>query len=326
MSRLMGAPRQPLMHPQTPTLPSLLRLLWFVAGLLLAWCSLIGTTHAQTLRSSPMLTELPDESAVRAYRLLNGTEPASAAETQPTLGLGDQLQITVFGQPDMSAEVTVGDTGTIMLPLVGNIKVADLTSAQIETLIANRLREGGYLQNPSVAVQIRQIRSQMISVLGEVQRPGRFPLQGRMTVLEAVASAGGMTQRADRKLVVLRRTPNGKASESQRLEIGIQLDQPSASDRAPLDMALQNDDVVFVGAQKLFYVHGEVRRPGAYPMEPGLNVMKALSLSGGVSERGSIKRIRLHRLDAQKVLREVKAEPAMPLQADDVLFVEERLF
>ncbi len=314
------------MHTHQPTPSTFSRQAWFVVSLLLVLCGWAGAVHAQALRTTPALTALPDEDAVRAFRILNDTDGKAATDVAATLGLGDQLQITVFGQPDMSAEVTVGEAGTIMLPLVGLLKVADLTSAQIETLIATRLREGSYLQNPSVAVQIRQIRSQMISVLGEVQRPGRFPLQGRMTVLEALASAGGMTQRADRKLVVLRRAAPGKGNTSQRMEIGIQLDQANANDRAPLDMALLNDDVVFVGTQKQFYVHGEVRRPGAYPMEPGLNVMKALSISGGVSERGSIRRIRLHRLDAQKVLREIPAQPAMELQADDVLYVDERLF
>lgn len=316
------------MHTHLPTPSTFLRQARRAVSLLLIGCSLAGAVHAQTLRATPALTALPDEEAVRAFRILNGTDAntKAAADATATLGLGDQIQITVFGQPDMSAEVTVGEAGTIMLPLVGLLKVADLTSAQIEALIATRLRDGGYLQNPSVAVQIRQIRSQMISVLGEVQRPGRFPLQGRMTVLEALASAGGMTQRADRKTVVLRRAAPGKGNTTQRMEFGIQLDQANANDRAPLDMALVNDDVVFVGTQKQFYVNGEVRRPGAYPMEPGLNVMKALSISGGVSERGSIRRLRLHRLDAQKVLREIPAQPATELQADDVLYVEERLF
>lgn len=244
----------------------------------------------------------------------------------PPLGVGDQITIAVFGQPDLSAEVTVGESGTIMVPLIGTLNVLNLSAAQLEAMVATRLKDGGYLQNPGVSVQIRQLRSQLVSVIGEVQRPGRYPIQGRMTVLEALATAGGLTQRADKTIVLLRKPASDKGAESPREEISIQLETAGGQFGGRLDAPLLNDDVVFVGVQKLFYIHGEVRRPGAYPMETGMNIMKALSLSGGVSERGSDRRIKIHRLDAHKVLQEMKADPATPLQPDDVIHVDERLF
>jgi polysaccharide export outer membrane protein len=253
--------------------------------------------------------------------------PASAGrDGLPPLGVGDQITIAVFGQPDLSAEVTVGESGTIMVPLIGTLNVLNLSAAQLEAMVATRLKDGGYLQNPGVSVQIRQLRSQLVSVIGEVQRPGRYPIQGRMTVLEALATAGGLTQRADKTIVLLRKPAVDKGAENPREEISIQLENAGGQFGARLDASLVNDDVVFVGVQKLFYIHGEVRRPGAYPMEAGMNIMKALSLSGGVSERGSDRRIKIHRLDARKVLQELKADPAMPLQPDDVVHVDERLF
>jgi polysaccharide export outer membrane protein len=244
----------------------------------------------------------------------------------PPLGVGDQITIAVFGQPDLSAEVTVGESGTIMVPLIGTLNVLNLSAAQLEAMVATRLKDGGYLQNPGVSVQIRQLRSQLVSVIGEVQRPGRYPIQGRMTVLEALATAGGLTQRADKTIVLLRKPAPDKGAESPREEISIQLETAGGQFGGRLDAPLLNDDVVFVGVQKLFYIHGEVRRPGAYPMETGMNIMKALSLSGGVSERGSDRRIKIHRLDAHKVLQEMKADSATPLQPDDVIHVDERLF
>jgi len=253
--------------------------------------------------------------------------PASAGrDGLPPLGVGDQITIAVFGQPDLSAEVTVGESGTIMVPLIGTLNVLNLSAAQLEAMVATRLKDGGYLQNPGVSVQIRQLRSQLVSVIGEVQRPGRYPIQGRMTVLEALATAGGLTQRADKTIVLLRKPAVDKGAENPREEISIQLDNAGGQFGGRLDAPLINDDVVVVGVQKLFYIHGEVRRPGAYPMEAGMNIMKALSLSGGVSERGSDRRIKIHRLDASKVLQELKADPAMPLQPDDVVHVDERLF
>ena len=253
-------------------------------------------------------------------------QKASTREGLPPLGVGDQITIAVFGQPDLSAEVTVGESGSIMVPLIGTLNVLNMSAGQLESMVATRLKDGGYLQNPGVSVQIRQLRSQLVSVIGEVQRPGRYPIQGRMTVLEALATAGGLTQRADKTVVLLRKPSTDRGANAPREEIRILLETADGQFGGRLDAPLLNDDVVFVGVQKLFYIHGEVRRPGAYPMEAGMNIMKALSLSGGVSERGSDRRIRIHRLNANKVLQEMKAEPATPLQPDDVVHVDERLF
>lgn len=244
----------------------------------------------------------------------------------PPLGVGDQITIAVFGQPDLAAEVTVGESGIIMVPLIGTLNVLNMSAAQLETMVASRLKDGGYLQNPGVSVQIRQLRSQLVSVIGEVQRPGRYPIQGRMTVLEALATAGGLNPRADKTIVLLRKPSAEHEKDSPREEISIQLETEAGQFRGRLDALLINDDVVFVGVQKQFYIHGEVRRPGVYPMESGLNIMKALSISGGVSERGSVKRIKIHRMNAEKVLQELPGELAMPIYADDVIYVNERLF
>ena len=264
-------------------------------------------------------------------------QPAKAAEVPPVVqppapgqdrlpvGVGDQIFITVFGQPDMSAEVSVNDNEQVTLPLIGTLKVGGLTPPSIEKLIAQRLKDGEYLRNPEVSVQVRQVRSQMVSVLGEVQRPGRFPIQGKLTVLDALATAGGLTQRADRTVFLLRRSAS-KGDQSERQEIPIRLDQVLDSGRAELDLELRNDDVVFVAQQKLFYIHGEVRRPGAYPMEPDLNVMRVLSISGGVTERGSLRRIRIHRKGSDQKPQEFSPDLNTPVLSGDVIYVDERLF
>lgn len=243
-----------------------------------------------------------------------------------TIGVGDQIYVTVFGQPDMSAEVTVNDNEQVTLSLIGTIKVAGLTPPAIENLIARRLRDGEYLRNPQVSVQVRQVRSQMLSVLGEVARPGRYPITGRMTLLDAVATAGGLGPRADRVVTLLRRVAPSEG-DGTRQEIPIQLDQMGAEAmRKDLDIELRNDDVIYVGLQKMFYVYGEVRRPGAYPMEPDLNVMKALSIGGGITERGSARRIRIQRTDNQKQLQELRPELTTPILNGDVVYVDERIF
>jgi polysaccharide export outer membrane protein len=255
--------------------------------------------------------------------------PASVVSEQDSLsvGAGDQIFITVFGQPDMSAEVTVNDNQQVTLPLVGMLKVGGLSPAAIEKLVAMRLKDGDYLRNPEVSVQVRQVRSQMISVLGEVQRPGRFALTGKLSVLDALATAGGLTARADRTVFLIRRKPTTDGSkEIERQEIAIQLDQLIDVVKGDVDLDLKNLDVIYVAQQKLFYVHGEVRRPGAYPMEPELTVMRVLAISGGVTDRGSMRRIRIHRKGAGNQIEEFTPTLNTRISGGDVVFVEERLF
>ncbi len=280
--------------------------------------------------TSPAVAPSLAPSAVSASNTLDKTIGVSGLPLdRSSVGIGDQIFITVFGQPDMSAEVTVNDNAQVTLPLIGTLKIGGLSPSVIEKLIAQRLKEGEYLRNPEVSVQVRQVRSQMISVLGEVLRPGRFPILGKLTVLDALATAGGLTQKADRTVFLLRlngATGVATAGDTQRKEIAIRLDQLIDSGREDLDVELKNDDVVFVAPQKVFYIHGEVRRPGAYPMEPELNVMRVLAISGGVTERGSLRRIRIYRKDADKNTQVLTPDLNALIVNGDVVYVDERLF
>lgn len=296
----------------------------FLCGRYVAIVCLFAWSHAQA-QTRPISLPLETQwTNIPTAPSLKEAAPQSAVE-RLSVGVGDQIFITVFGQPDMSAEVTVNDNDQVTLPLIGTLKIGGLTPQTIEKLIAQRLKDGEYLRNPEVSVQVRQVRSQMISVLGEVLRPGRFPILGKLTVLDAVATAGGLTQRADSTALLIRRNPalNG---DIQRKEIPIRLDQVMDSRSNELNIELKNDDVVFVAQQKLFYIHGEVRKPGAYPMEPDLNVMRVLSISGGVTDRGSLRRIRIHRKDAGQNIREFTPELNSAVLSGDVIFVDERLF
>lgn len=314
-------PAHPVSEFHLPGCSFLSRLVLLTLSLCLAALGLTPTM-AQTLKPSLSLSALPTElpTAPNAQPLRE-TDPKTSA-----VGASDQLTITVYGQPDMGAEVTINDNGQITLPLIGTLKVTGMTPPAIEQAIARRLKDGDYLKNPEVSVQVRQLKSQMISVLGEVQKPGRFPLQGRMTVLEALATAGGLTGKADRQVLVLRRKPVAEGAEPTREEIPIVLDPQSSLGRGRLDLELVNDDVVFIGIQKQFYVHGEVRKPGAYPMEPELNIMRVLSIAGGVTERGSMGRISIHRRNADQELKKLPAQPDTPVENGDVVFVDERFF
>lgn len=254
--------------------------------------------------------------------------PAVASASRPaaavSIGAGDVLQVTVFGQPDLSAEVSVTDEGEVTLPLIGLLRIAGISQAELEKLIAQRLREREYLLHPEVSVTVRQSRSQVVSVLGEVARPGRYPIQGRFTVLDLLAAAGGLTPKADTVAVLLRKGEQGAAGAA--VHIPIRLDRVANLDRSPLDLVLNQGDMVYVGPQKFFYIHGEVRRPGSYPMEPDLDVMRALSIGGGVTERGSMSRIQIHRKSDGAEARDFSPRLTDAVMDGDVIYVKERIF
>jgi polysaccharide export outer membrane protein len=240
------------------------------------------------------------------------------------------LRVTVFGQPDLSAEVGVNDKGVLTLPLIGGIDVNGLTTSEISAKVADGLRKGQYLKNPEVSVEVVQLRSQMVSVLGEVSRPGRYPIPGHMSVLELLATAGGLTVQADQSVTLLRRkndkTGDKSTTGESDVRIPILLGETSATERTPLDVELNAGDVVYVNKKKLFYIHGEVNRPGSYPMEQDMNVMRAISLGGGMTQRASQRRIYINREMPEKGVQEIKAKLTDPVLPGDVVYVNESLF
>ncbi len=238
---------------------------------------------------------------------------------------GDQLVISVFGQPDLSADLTVGESGLITLPLVGTLEVKGKSAAQIALSFTQKLEQGQYLRNPKVAVKLIQAQSRSFSVMGEVQRPGRYPLTSALSVLDGLSLAGGMTARADKQVRLLRRT--AKQSDSELVEyaaVKLELDNGAVPEQ--LAQKLRPNDIIFVAQQKNFYVYGEVRKPGMYPIEDDLNVMRVLSIGGGVSERGSARRIVIHRKAADGKVREIPAQITDKVEPGDVVFVNERIF
>jgi polysaccharide export outer membrane protein len=127
--------------------------------------------------------------------------PAEAVDVpEYRLGPADQLRITVFNEPDLTGQFVVGAQGTIAYPLVGNVRAAGLTVNEFTAELQNRLSE--YVRQPSVSVEVANYRP--FFILGEVQRPGTYPYSANLTVMNAVATAGGFTYRANRGRVFIR--------------------------------------------------------------------------------------------------------------------------
>lgn len=280
------------------------------------------------LRLESQLMQLPQAGRSQiAGKQAEETAPVTAERENGSdiIGEGDQLLITVFGQPDLTADVIIGESGVITLPLVGTVEIKGKTANEIADTFAKKLEQGQYLVNPKVSVKVVQQLSRTFSVLGEVLRPGRYPLQGQISVLEALGLAGGVSQKAEKNLRILRRQP-GKPNSELREYASVKLELDSA--KLPIELAqkIQPNDVLFVPQVKNFYVYGEVHRPGVYPMEDDLTVMRVLSIGGGVTERGSVRRITIHRKTESGELREISAGIADSVLPGDVVFVNERIF
>ena len=245
--------------------------------------------------------------------------PVSSADNDYLMGTGDVLRITVYGQPDLTTEARVGESGNITFPLIGEIKLAGRSPAQGETEISQRLSKGGFILKPFVSLNVVQYRSQQISVLGRVNRPGKFTLEKISRMTDALALAGGIIiDGAD--TVTLVRTRDGKPEYSDIDVIALFKEGGEAS-----NVLIQDGDILNVARQHVFYIYGEVQRPGAFRLEQNMSVVQALTMGGGVTARGTQRGIKILRRDTGG-MQKLDAQLADPVKRDDVIYVKESLF
>jgi polysaccharide export outer membrane protein len=267
--------------------------------------------------------------------VLWATTPLGVAGAQPSadyrVGPRDQLEITVFGHADLSGSYTVSADGSISFPLIGELPVAGRTPRDIEGAIAQRLAEG-FLKNPQVSVRVAEFRSQRVFVMGEVGQPGPVALTGSLTLLEAVAKAGGLSKTAGTELIVLRRNDPadtaagplllGQAGAREIARVGLAELQ---SGRIKENIALQDGDTILVPTAEPVFVLGQVKTPGMIPYTRDLTVFKALSLAGGATDLASTRRIRIIRIVGGEK-KEIPAKLTDVLQPGDTLMVPTRWF
>jgi polysaccharide export outer membrane protein len=255
---------------------------------------------------------------------------AAAQVTNYVVGPQDQLLVTVWEEQALSGKFTVEADGSFSFPLIGRVQAGGLTLRSVEDVLKSKLA-AGYLREPQVSVAVEQYRSQRLYVVGEVRNPGSYPLTGEMTLIEALARAGSATPDASGEVLIVRSRPgedlDGPVLPDQRdaAEV-IHVDLADLqSGVLPRNVSLRDNDTVFVPRAQLIYVFGQVRTPGAYALKKGTTVLQALSLAGGVSDRGATGRIRIVRLVGDKKM-EVKAQINDVVEAGDTIMVPERFF
>lgn len=246
---------------------------------------------------------------------------AQAAVENYILGAGDLVRINVFQNPELSLEARVSDSGSISYPLLGAVRLAGLSVPQAETLIARGLRDGDYLKSPQVSLNVLVVRAHQVSVLGMVNRPGRYPIDaGSMRLSDLLAMAGGIAP-SGHDVVVLSGQRDGKAYRAE-VDLPAMYARQSASD----DPLVRNGDVIYVERAPTIYIYGEVQRPGTLRLERDMSVMQALAAGGGVTLRGTEKGLRVHRRNGDGTVHAIEPPMTERLKDGDVIYVRESLF
>jgi polysaccharide biosynthesis/export protein len=263
--------------------------------------------------------------------------PALGAD-EPSLyivGPSDTLAVTVYEQPQLSGKYMVQPDGTFAFPLLGRLKVGGLSVQAIENDVRERLARG-YLKNPQVSVTVDQYRSQQIFIIGEVRQPGNLQFTGTMTLIEALGRVGSITEQAGLEALIVRQSAGAQppdAAEALKraqeakddtsvIRVNLQTLQNGAlSENVPL----RGGDTVFVPRGESVYVSGHVNTAGAYTFRKGMTVRQALALAGGITDRGSARRIQIVRKrDGQE--RAISASLQDLVEPGDTIVVRERFF
>lgn len=243
-----------------------------------------------------------------------------AVEADTLLGPGDVLRISVFEQPDLSLEVRVSESGTITYPLIGEVKVGGETPAAAERKISSLLENGGFLKNPHVSIIVSQLQSQQVSVLGQVNRPGRYPLEGNRTLSDVLALASGIAPEGG-DLITLVRSKDSVVSR-QVIDLAEMMRTGNVND----NLNIVAGDIVYVDRAQKFYIYGEVQRPSQYRLEHNMTVLQALSVGGGLTPRGTERGVRIKRQNPNGEMEIIKAKHDDLVQPNDVVYVQESLF
>ena len=271
-------------------------------------------TATQRVGSSAAEASQPSAQAVPALR--------AGSEGSLKLGVGDLVEVTVYGIPELASKSRIANNGEISLALVGRVRVEGLTAQEAEELIASRLTQGHFLKDPHVTVFVDEYATQGSSILGEVTKPGVYPVLGPQRLFDVISMAGGLTEKAGHSITVTHRDQPDKP-ETVVLSRNL-------ADHPESNVPVYPGDTVIVRKADVVYVVGDVAHPSGILVETGgITVLRAVALAGGTNRTAKLSGVRILRkgpngmtetpVQLKKIL-QAKA-PDLALQADDVLIV-----
>ncbi|WP_173655790.1 SLBB domain-containing protein [Sphingomonas turrisvirgatae] len=248
--------------------------------------------------------------------------PASATASDPArntvereryiLGRGDVVEVSVIGRPEYLARVQIQEDGTILLPFINNVPAAGRSVLELRNQVRGELVKGQYFADPAVNVTVVSFASRYVTVLGQVRQPGVVPIDRSYRVSEIIARAGGVASDTIDTITLTR--PDGKSVDLSLRRI--------ATAGPEGDPMVADGDKVYVAPAKVFYINGQVNKPGTYPIVQGMTVQMALSYGGGLTAIGSSKRVKITRGSTELA----RVKPTEIVQPDDVIVVGERFF
>jgi polysaccharide biosynthesis/export protein len=260
----------------------------------------------------------PSDAPSAAHKLESEEAPAVR------LGPGDLVEVSVYGVPELATKARVSNDGDLYLPLIDYVHVADLSLQEAQKLIEKRLDSGGFVRNPHVTIFVDEYASQGVTLLGEVGKPGIYPVLGDRRLFDLVSGAGGLTERAGRTVTITRRN---QPNQPQTLHLARNL-----TDAPETNVDVRPGDTIEVQRAPIIYVVGDVGRPSGLLIDNGsLSVLQAIALAGGPNHTAKLDGTRIIRksngpngisettVPLKKMLR-AKA-PDIQLQANDILFI-----
>jgi polysaccharide export outer membrane protein len=249
--------------------------------------------------------------------------PAAAGDAAPSavtvdqafiLGVGDVVDVGVIGRNDFNTRARISTEGTIILPLLGRVKALGKTTSELAQQTQDALAKGGFYSNPVVRVEVTGVASRYATVLGNVTSPGLLPLDRTYHLSDIIARVGAHTGEGSGFVVLTRADGSSQKYSMEDLATG-------AGGADPL---VQPGDKIYVPSvqSEIFYISGQVKTPGTFPMSKNLTVREAIAKGGGLTDMGSEKKVKVFRKNVE--VKGVKLDT--PIEPGDILQVGERLF
>jgi polysaccharide biosynthesis/export protein len=281
-----------------------------------ALCSLHLLAQTPATGEAPQSAHVNEAASLQSPRLL----PNSNVK----LGVGDLIDITVFGVPELSLKTRVSGSGDVYLPLIDYVHVAGLTTDEAQTLIQKRLEDGGFVRGPHVSIFVNESASQAITMVGEVNRPGAYPAVGERRLFDLVSAAGGFTEKAGRIITI-----EHHGDPDQKVQL--QLTSNNLAEDTKDNVDIYPGDLIIVSRAGIVYVVGDVQRPAGFLIseDSALSVLKALALAGGGTRTSALNKTRIIRqtpngvqeipVSLKKIL--YAKAPDVALVKGDILFI-----
>jgi polysaccharide export outer membrane protein len=283
---------------------------------------LVGSCSLHLLAQTPAADGGTQPATVTGNQTASPQSSHLLAGSNLKLGVGDLIEISVFGVPDLSTKARISGSGDVYLPLIDYVHIASLTTDEAQELIQKRLEDGGFVRGPHVSIFVNESASQAITLVGEVTRPGAYPAIGDRRLFDLISAAGGLTDKAGRNVTIERR---GDPDQKVELQLSSNLTEDTKD-----NVDILPGDTIIVSRAGIVYVVGDVKNPSGFRIEDNtLTVLKALALAGGNTRTSALSKTKILRqtptgiqeipVNLKKIL--YAKAPDMAMVRGDVLFI-----